>query len=477
MTPHIEVTGHTMTAMGSGSGLLLHVRRSSDPSNLHQIGLDSRSPTLNGASGGGGVIVNGMSDHLMVHDDQRTKRWSAAPVCRGDECLLMGPPQLPPPIPTTTVSGDVPSTDHRKGGRGFLSPSWESDLEDPHPNQLYATSAQPDSMPTQFSRSGRLSMQFLGDGNGYKWIDAAEKVAAASATSAASGLSGGYTSKSLPRESKRKEPLGQAYESIREKSGEMLLIVNETGGPLGLTAIPDMDNGGLLVQNVEAGSRAERGRLRRGDRILEINGTKLVGLSEASVQSHLRHSCAAAELRLRVIRTATASKRLQQEINEMIEAEEKAATKVATVSPTRKLHGAQAGNQLQAANTRKLGRKIEITLRKGPQGLGFSVTTRDNPAGGHCPIYIKTILPRGAAIEDGRLKPGDRLLEVDGVTMTGRTQTDVVQILRATQAGATVQIVVSRQQDGNETGGGATTKTTDEEEREVVSLRENFFFF
>lgn len=44
-------------------------------------------------------------------------------------------------------------------------------------------------------------------------------------------------------------------------------------------------------------------------------------------------------------------------------------------------------------------------------GLGFSVTTRDNPAGGDCPIYIKNILPRGAAILDGRLRSGDRLLE------------------------------------------------------------------
>jgi PDZ domain len=48
----------------------------------------------------------------------------------------------------------------------------------------------------------------------------------------------------------------------------------------------------------------------------------------------------------------------------------------------------------------------------GNQGLGFSVTTRDNQAGDLCPIYIKNILPQGAAVVDGRLQPGDRLLEV-----------------------------------------------------------------
>lgn len=72
-----------------------------------------------------------------------------------------------------------------------------------------------------------------------------------------------------------------------------------------------------------------------------------------------------------------------------------ASTKVATVSPTKKLPSSQPGtNTLQMANTRKIGRKMELELVKGPHGLGFSITTRDNPAGGNCPIYIKNILPK-----------------------------------------------------------------------------------
>lgn len=48
----------------------------------------------------------------------------------------------------------------------------------------------------------------------------------------------------------------------------------------------------------------------------------------------------------------------------------------------------------------------------GSDGLGFSVTSRDNPAGGACPIYVKNILPHGAAIRDGQLQAGDQILEV-----------------------------------------------------------------
>lgn len=228
---------------------------------------------------------------------------------------------------------------------------------------------------------------------------------------------------------------------------EMLLVTNENGGPLGLTAIPDQENGGLLVQSVEPESRAAKGRLRRGDRILEINGINLIELSENSVQEQLRKCIASSELRLRVIRAKSESKE-RNKVAEMFEVEEKSSanSKVATVSPTRKVPGTMTTASLQAANTRKLGRRIEISLKKGTHGLGFSVTTRDNPAGGHCPIYIKNILPKGAAVEDGRLKPGDRLLEVDNVTMTGKSQSEVVNILRSTQPGATVKIVVSRQE-------------------------------
>jgi partitioning defective protein 3 len=55
----------------------------------------------------------------------------------------------------------------------------------------------------------------------YRWIEAAEKAAVNHNTS--NNSSSSYSSKSLPRDAKRKEPLGQAnastYESIRQKNG------------------------------------------------------------------------------------------------------------------------------------------------------------------------------------------------------------------------------------------------------------------
>lgn len=57
-------------------------------------------------------------------------------------------------------------------------------------------------------------------------------------------------------------------------------------------------------------------------------------------------------------------------------------------------------------------------LYLGTEGLGFSITSRDVTIGGSAPIYVKNILPRGAAIQDGRLKAGDRLIEVSEVSVS-----------------------------------------------------------
>ncbi|XP_073912454.1 partitioning defective 3 homolog isoform X25 [Castor canadensis] len=98
-------------------------------------------------------------------------------------------------------------------------------------------------------------------------------------------------------------------------------------------------------------------------------------------------------------------------------------------------------------NTKKVGKRFNIQLKKGTEGLGFSITSRDVTIGGSAPIYVKNILPRGAAIQDGRLKAGDRLIEVNGVDLAGKSQEEVVSLLRSTKMEGTVSLLVFRQED------------------------------
>jgi len=93
------------------------------------------------------------------------------------------------------------------------------------------------------------------------------------------------------------------------------------------------------------------------------------------------------------------------------------------------------------------GRRLRIDLKKGSEGLGFTVVTRDSSVHGPGPILVKNILPRGAAVKDGRLQSGDRILEVNGVDITGVGQEELVCMLRGTRQGESVCLVVLRQED------------------------------
>ncbi|XP_057664576.1 partitioning defective 3 homolog isoform X2 [Diorhabda carinulata] len=386
----IEVTGEQIA-----NGVpVLQVRRGSEPS-LNQLPTGPPVP----------------SEH--------PKRWSAAP-------LILEPPSS-----------------------GYASPDWMDDTREEEEDHGFR----------KITRDGsnRLSMQFLGaDGAGYRWAEAAERAA----------VSRQHISGSLPRESRRKEPLGQANTTAGTDGEEIIVIRNEPG-PLGIHVIPDYDSlgreKGLLVKGIEPGGRIDRdGRLAIYDRVVEINGENLINVPFQRVQEIFKLSLTSPELRLKVIKTSGLEGLRKppppvypaypddKENVSMVECEQKQSTntKVATVSPTKKVPAISKNLKgLLTANTRKIGKKIEIELTKGAHGLGFSITTRDNPAGGKCPIYIKNINAVGPAIEDGRLKIGDRLLEVNHKEMTGKTQSEAVALIKSLPLGSKVKIVVSRQED------------------------------
>ncbi len=49
---------------------------------------------------------------------------------------------------------------------------------------------------------------------------------------------------------------------------------------------------------------------------------------------------------------------------------------------------------------------------------------------GDLPIYVKTVFARGAAAQDGRLRRGDQILAVNGVSLDGVTHEEAVAILK-----------------------------------------------
>ncbi|KAI7814196.1 putative multiple PDZ domain protein [Triplophysa rosa] len=82
-----------------------------------------------------------------------------------------------------------------------------------------------------------------------------------------------------------------------------------------------------------------------------------------------------------------------------------------------------------------------ISLERGPDGLGFSIVGGFGSPHGDLPIYVKTVFSKGAASEDGRLKRGDQIVAVNGQSLEGVTHEEAVGILKKTKGTVTLTVL------------------------------------
>ncbi|KAM8969382.1 tyrosine-protein phosphatase non-receptor type 13 isoform X9 [Sarcophilus harrisii] len=92
----------------------------------------------------------------------------------------------------------------------------------------------------------------------------------------------------------------------------------------------------------------------------------------------------------------------------------------------------------------KPGDIFEVELSKNDNSLGISVTGGVNTGVRHGGIYVKAVIPKGAAESDGRIHKGDRVLSVNGVSLEGTTHKQAVEALRNT--GQVVHLLLEKGQ-------------------------------
>uniref|UniRef100_A0A3Q3EMH1 Par-3 family cell polarity regulator n=1 Tax=Labrus bergylta TaxID=56723 RepID=A0A3Q3EMH1_9LABR len=259
------------------------------------------------------------------------------------------------------------------------------------------------------------------------------------------------------RRIERIEPVGRADSSLEHSpvfSLEGMLKpveVSNEGGPLGIHVVPyssqDVRTQGLLVKRLERGGKAEQERLfQENDCIVRINQGDIRHLRF----EHTEHFQAGDARPAHPFHVVPASMKRQYELLAQNELSPPQSNRVRFSTDSQQVgdRSSMAGSRTsRSGDITFIVLNVFISVFPGPEGLGFSITSRDVPIGGSAPIYVKNILPRGAAIQDGRLKAGDQLLEVSGVDLNGRSQEEVVALLRATPMGGTVKLSVVRQED------------------------------
>ncbi|XP_037551948.1 glutamate receptor-interacting protein 1 [Nematolebias whitei] len=86
-------------------------------------------------------------------------------------------------------------------------------------------------------------------------------------------------------------------------------------------------------------------------------------------------------------------------------------------------------------------KNVEVTLHKEGNGFGFVIrggTQEDRNK--TRPIVVTTIRPGGPADREGTVKPGDRLLSIDGIRLHGNTLSEAMSILKQCGQEATLLI-------------------------------------
>lgn len=216
------------------------------------------------------------------------------------------------------------------------------------------------------------------------------------------------------------------------------------------------------------GPVGQNGKLSSGDELLEVNGQKLIGMKHVEVVKILRELpstvrlvCARSKIaESRVINTSQdreafaqrsilggSLKNLLPQPERLIKAVSDTSintSSTATVTDENSLQKSKS-RSLEVTNLAMWADEVEtIDLKKGDRGLGFSILDYQDPLDSTATvIVVRSLVPHGAAETDGRLRPGDRLMCVDGVDLKNATLDKAVSVLKGAPPGL-VRIGIAR---------------------------------
>ncbi|XP_055025310.2 FERM and PDZ domain-containing protein 2 isoform X1 [Misgurnus anguillicaudatus] len=231
-----------------------------------------------------------------------------------------------------------------------------------------------------------------------------------------------------------------------------------------------LDLGIFIASIVPDGPADKDGRIRPGGRLISLNKISLEGVTFNTAASILQNSPDEIELIVsqpkqdfRDSKTSLASSNLgimlekgfdsqstlNAEYRPVMEELEETLSNIMAPKMGKRLHVPVVrilDVQDELSNTlssNKPGDVIYVELRKINGSLGISVAGGINTSVRHGGIYIKGVMPGGAADQDGRIHIGDRLLEVDGCNLRGVTHRQAVECLKRT--GEMVSLVLERE--------------------------------
>ncbi|XP_072229504.1 FERM and PDZ domain-containing protein 2 [Leuresthes tenuis] len=236
----------------------------------------------------------------------------------------------------------------------------------------------------------------------------------------------------------------------------MVIVGEETVGRYDL---------GIYIASIVPGGPADKdGRIRAGGRLISLNHVSLEGVTFNEAAEVMQRSPEEVQIiisqpkvpispsimRSPVLRKYESQTTLMTDARSRDDSLEEIASVIMTPKTSNRLNvprevrvpSTQDGCPLSPSLNCVRPEEIAVELRKISGNLGISISGGANTNLPNGRIYIKSLVPGGAAEKDGRLHSGDRLLEVDGVNFHGFTYQQAVECLSKT--GEVVYLVVER---------------------------------
>ncbi|XP_070849423.1 multiple PDZ domain protein [Chaetodon trifascialis] len=245
-------------------------------------------------------------------------------------------------------------------------------------------------------------------------------------------------------------------------SFERTITVVKGNSSLGMTVSAMKDGLGMLIRSIiHGGSISRDGRLGVGDLILAINGEPTANLTNAQARAMLRrHSLIGPDLGSACapeddlcpfyVITYVPAEYLEEYKANLEQAKEDVFTETAPVPAPKDIpnlperedgEGEESASYSNWNQPRKVelyrepGKSLGISI-VGGRGMGSRLSNGEVMRG----IFIKHILEDSPAGQNGTLKTGDRIVEVDGVDLRDASHEEAVEAIR--RAGNPVSFLV-----------------------------------
>ncbi|GAA6217852.1 E3 ubiquitin-protein ligase LNX isoform X5 [Lates japonicus] len=218
-------------------------------------------------------------------------------------------------------------------------------------------------------------------------------------------------------------------------------LTKEPYDSLGMTVAGGMSSRGwdlpIYVTNVDPdGVVGQEGSIRKGDILLNVNGVDLTGVTRGEAVANLKNTSSPVVLKVLEMRPPDES------------LQECTLPPCLTPSPTDSTKSPLPNDDYSPlwVSWLQLPRHLycckDIVLRRSTSGsLGFSIVGGQEEVNCNQSFFIRSIVEGTPAYNDGRIRCGDILLEVNGKSTWGMTHTALVRLLKELRGRITLTIV------------------------------------